>query len=64
MTSKYKKFVINQITNEIDLLMANYQNYQDNKDQDSIEGIFECIENLIPYQELWFPYELVEDNEE
>ena len=63
MTSIYKKVVINQIIKELDFMICLYGSYQTQKDslsnedkKDHFVAIFESIENLIPYQEVWHLY--------
>ena len=53
MTSKYKKVVVKQIVTELDLLITFYHLYKHDKDPDWIQGIFEGIENLEVFQEIW-----------
>ena len=61
MTSIYKKVVIKQIIQELDLMIMFYDSYQksssDKVRQDCGIGILESIENLMPYQEVWQRYE-------
>lgn len=56
MSSKYKEFVLGQIATELNLLFAFSDSYQSNKDQESVDAICECIENLKEYEEFWKPY--------
>ena len=61
MTSIYKKVVIKQIIQELDLMIMFYDSYQKSSShedrQDHATGILESIENLMPYQEVWQRYE-------
>ena len=57
MTSIYKKVVIKQIVKELDLIICLYDYYQQSTSNEERHGwgngIFESIENLKPYQEIW-----------
>ena len=61
MTSIYKKVVIKQIIQELDLMVMFYDSYQKSSSNEVRQscgiGILESIENLMPYQEVWQRYE-------